>query len=434
MTAKKRSSGPVYSPPAATDADGTIPFKGNEWRATLRRNEEGNPTKDPSNAALILAHDARWQGCLSFDDFSCRVIWDKTPPSEELPGFSLPSRGDEIQDHHWLMVAHWLAKYAGGLRLSKQNVLDAMLLAARWRSRNVLQDYLHGLTWDGRARLPSWLSTHLGAAASQYTERVGVWWPLSAVARALRPGAQVDHMLVLEGPQGARKSTALRQLCPNDSWFLSKLPNLRDYNKAAHGIQGRWLCEVGELDALRGAAATQVKDFLTLTVDTYHAPYGHFHLTRPRTTVFAGTTNEEQYLQDPTGARRFWPLRCGIIDIAAISRDRDQLWAEAVVRYQQGEHWWPESPSDHAMFGAEQEARQEVDAWESKIAEWMAERDGVTTGEVLSSCFNMPPADWDRGEQTRVGACLRRLGYRMRRTQTLQVRERRYYRPTSGQG
>lgn len=389
-----------------------IDIRSGAWVRGLLRTEGGTPAKTTGNAALIMTHVPEFAGCIAYDQFCSRYVWRRLGPTVE--GFDAPRPGTQLHDSHWLYVGQWLVKQHG-VKLPKQSVLDAVEGAARAHAFHPLQEWLRSLTWDGRVRLPSWLHTGLGADLTPYSERIGPWWAVSAVARALRPGCQADHMLVLEGPQGSGKSSALRALCPNPDWFLFKLPNLRDYASAAHALQGKWLGEVGELDALRGSALTAIKEFLTLTEDTFRAPYERFVVTKPRTIVLAGSTNERNYLEDRTGARRFWPLRCGAIDRSWVTDNRDQLWAEAVVRLEQGGLWHPTTEEDQQLTTTEQIERHQHEEWEELIAAWAEGRESFTMAEVLGTCLNVPPERWERSIQTRVGGIVGTLGWEKKR-------------------
>lgn len=381
----------------------------NSWRRLLRSKSDGSLTKDPGNATLILCNDPEWQGHLEYNSFADRIYWARRPTADL--GIDPPQPGDELSDHHWIYVHHWFAKLMG-VSFARETIWDAMKTAARQNSVHPLQDYLRGLTWDGKPRIATWLSRYLRAEQTEYSAAVGRFWLISAVARAFHAGCQADHMLILEGPQGGGKSTATRILAGD--WHLGRLPDLRDLERAEHALQGKWIVEIGELDAVKGVSATRVKDFITQTRGDYRAPYDRTRSTRPRTCVFVGTTNDDQYLQDPTGARRFWPVTVGTTLRDELSEDRDQIWAEARLCWEAGEQWWPHQELD-AQISEQQELRHDVDEFEIVIARWAAERDSFTLGEVLGGCLSLEQGRWEKPLQTRIGACLRRLGFRSKR-------------------
>ena len=205
---------------------------------------------------------------------------------------------------------------------------------ARENPFHPVRDYLNALNWDGTPRLDIWLPTYLGVEDSQYVRAIGSRFLISAVARVFNPGCQVDHMLILEGPQGILKSSALQVLA--GSWFTDRISRLGGKDSSME-VAGVWLIEMSELDALTKATNSAIKSFVTRRHDRFRPPYGKHVVDQPRQCVFTGSINPTGgYLKDPTGARRFWPVTCGVIDLEALVRDRDQLWAEAVVRFQGG--------------------------------------------------------------------------------------------------
>jgi putative DNA primase/helicase len=397
------------------------------WRKLLRHNQDGKLTRDIGNLVLSLANDPEWAGALSFDEFSERIYWARKPP--ELAGFRKPEGEATAADAFY--VHHYFARLRG-VSFAKRDVWDAMEAAARNNPTHAVRDWLRSLAWDGAKRVPNWLHTYFGAEDTELTRAIGQWWLISAVARAYKPGCQVDHMLVLEGPQGAGKSTGMHILFGTD-WYLPKLPNVQDETRACSALRGRWGCEAGELDAFRGAAWTRIKDFLSQSHDDFRAAYARLELKRPRHCVFVGTTNDASYLADPTGARRFWPVRVGRIDREQLTADRSQLWAEAVALFESGVRWWPDTDQDQAVLAALSDAQEERyvgDEWESRIQAWLGngmQRDGFTAAEVLAGPLGLEPGRWDKPAQTRVGQVLTRLGYERHRRAEHGQRVYRYW-------
>jgi predicted P-loop ATPase len=242
-----------------------------------------------------------------------------------------------------------------------------------------------------------------------------------------QPGCKADQVLILEGPQGTLKSSALQALA--NPWFTDRISNLGSKD-AAMEVAGVWLIEMSELDALMKASNSAIKSFVSRRSDRFRPPYGKHVVDHPRQCVFAGTINPlEGYLNDPTGARRFWPVVCGGIDLETLIRDRDQLWAEALVRFQDGMPWWLDTAELEALAKSEQEARYEVDAWTEKIVQWLAGRTDASVGEVLTGALGVARESWSQTAQNRVAKILVNSGFeRCRPGRTGQPRTPRYRR------
>jgi predicted P-loop ATPase len=274
-------------------------------------------------------------------------------------------------------------------------------------------------------RVDRWLSTYLSAEDSEYSRAVGSRWLISAVARIFRPGAKADCCLILEGPQGIRKSTALRTLA--GEYFTDELADLGSKD-AAMQTRGVWIIELSELDSLSHSEVARIKAFMSRTTDRFRPPYGMRLVESPRQCVFAGTVNHSTYLRDETGGRRFWPVTCGRIDVTALARDRDQLWAEANERFDGGAVWWLETAELVRMAADQQVDRYEGDPWEEVIAPWLENRPSVSIREVLEKCLQKAQALWTQTDKNRAARCLRALGwdrYRERHGTRLEWRYRK---------
>jgi predicted P-loop ATPase len=238
---------------------------------------------------------------------------------------------------------------------------------------------------------------------------------IGAVARVYDPGCQMDNMLVFEGRQGAGKTTACSALFGRE-YMISSISDFKS-KEASIALQGRWVAEIAELAALKKTDITDVKKFITETVDQFRPVHGKNTIDRPRRCVFVGTTNERQYLKDATGNRRFWPVPCGEVLVAKLAEDRDQIWAEAVARYSGGEVWWI---TDEAMLEkaeAIQGDRAEMDPWGEYIDAWLdmpenAVRDFLTSAYVLQEAIKMPVERQGRADEMRVANHLQKRGWK----------------------
>ena len=398
------------------------------WFNRLRQDLAGTPERNEANVIIALTSDIAFAGVLAFDDFSQEIVVRQPLPwdSATCP-FPRPwEDADDVRTAEWLQLR--------GVNVAPLVVGRAVGAVAREHRIHPVRDWLEHLRWDGTPRIETWTSTYLGAAPTAFHHTVGALWLISAVARIFRPGVKADHMLILEGPQGARKSTAIKVLAGED-WFTDELPELGSKDAAIH-MQGVWIVEIAELDAIGRAEVSRIKAFLTRTTDRFRPPYGRYTVEVPRQCVFAGTVNPDTYLRDETGNRRFWPLRCGTIDIAALARDRDQIWAEAVHRFREGAIWWIDDPALLAEAREEQDRRYQSDAWDDLIEHWLTHEirtvsDGlpdycnsrtesvqrpeplkdVSVGEILEEAIGLEAARWTRGDQMRVSAYLKVNGW-----------------------
>lgn len=259
----------------------------------------------------------------AYNEFSTRTL--VTLPEAPSTWVQLT---DKWRVELWLQLrAHMSINYPEELT---NKVLDAMA----WRGRyHPVRDYLNQVqvTWDGTSRVDDWLCSYLGVEPSDYARAVGRLWLVAAVRRIRQPGAKFDEMLVLEGPQGTGKSTTIAQLCPHPSYFTDALHLSMPTKELLEITAGKWIVEAPELSKLSSSEVEQVKAMLSRQVDSARMSYDRDITDRPREWVAFGTTNADQYLRDRTGNRRFWPVRCGQLDILSIARDRDQLWAEAAM-------------------------------------------------------------------------------------------------------
>ena len=236
-------------------------------------------------------------------------------------------------------LINWLAReYALDMPVTKAT--SGMLQAALATGYHPVREYLNGLVWDGVPRLDGWLTRYLGAAATPYTALAGAYWLISAVARVMVPGAQVDHVLILEGKQGGGKSSALRILGGN--YYRSTRININRAPDCYQALRGAWIYEFAEIASFKRADADELKAYLSEPADDYRDSYGRGTRKYPRQVVFGGSVNPDEaractYLTDPTGGRRFWPVACFATceraDLIGLQKNRDQLWAEAVARY-----------------------------------------------------------------------------------------------------
>lgn len=389
----------------------------------LRVTAKGTPVGDIANVLHVLATHALWQGVLGFNERrECPEIVAPPPWDEEIAGLEpLPRR---VTAADGARLSAWLA-WRYHMIAPSHICREALGVIAEQSPFDRVRDYLESLPeWDGVPRIAEWLIRYAGADDTRYVRAVSGRWLISAVARALIPGCKVDTMLILEGPQGIKKSTLLRVLA-GDEFFSDQMPPVDSKDAKIH-VHGPWIAELPELGALAGRRGEAVKAFLSMREDTFRRPYGAGETTSLRRIVFAGTSNVEEFLDDPTGARRFWPVACrGAIDVAGVAEVRDQLWTEALHLYRCREAWW--LTDEEVSLAAEvQEEAYEADALEDVIAN--ALENGATSftlgaGKgIVAGCDEVTVADildcvcGDSRErktvlQKRVAKALRHLGW-----------------------
>lgn len=375
------------------------------WKERLMYGAKGGMIAHPFNVALILGNDRRWKGVIAYDSFSSKIRKLKTPPYGGQAG--------DWTDLDDVRVCLWLAD-VWGLCVKSTTVLEAVNSVAHDNAYHPVREYLDGLAWDGTPRLEQWLQNHLGVADGDYARKVGKRWMLSAVARVFSPGCKADSVLILEGLQGEGKSTSMAVL--GGEWFMDTPFNLGDKD-GYQAIRGKWVIELGELDAFNKAESTRAKQFFSASVDTYRESYGRRVVDVPRQCVFVGTTNQDEYLKDDTGNRRYWPVTCTKVDLDGLRANRDQLWAEAMAAFRAGDRWWVER-DETELFSAEQDQRYQADMWEEPIIEYLAKQfigEAVTGAHILEKALNIDPSHWGKPEQMRVGKIMHRLKWPRRR-------------------
>ncbi len=395
-----------------------------DFSELLIKTKEGTPKAILANAITMLRFHRDWEGVLAFNDFSLYTVTKK--PTEWQK-----SAGANWTDYDDSLTANWLQHF--GVLVNSKVAGEAVQTVAKENRFHPVKDYLKSVTWDGTLRLERWLITYLGAEDTDFIRAIGPRWLVSAVARIFRPGCQVDHTLLLEGPQGIRKSTALRILA-SDEWFADHISELGSKDSRIE-LHGKWVFEIGELDRVRRGELERVKAFLTARTDHFRVPYGRRAEDVPRSCVFAASTNDQTPLTDESGNRRFWPVRCGAIDTQALTRDRDQLWAEAYKRYQEGSPWWLDTQELNDAARKEQDQRYDVGVWDEVILAWLDDpkqrsetdgaqlpiepfdstRDAVTITDLLVHAIGKPVDRCTQADRNQVARCLIHDGWTRKR-------------------
>lgn len=315
------------------------------------------------NVMDVLEHDEAFAG---------KLRWNLLRQRIEVTGGALAGQPVTSLD---VPAARWFQKSAYNCDVSREMVGACIQHVALHNEYDPVREYLEKLpAWDGRPRLSKMLIDYAEAGGDpNWTMIVTRKFFIAAVARALRPGCQVDNTLVLQGDQGGGKTSLVRIMGSGFSVETS----LDLHSKDAVMVSATaWLVELGELASLKRSDVESVRNFLTRKEDSIRLPYGRAVQQMPRRCVFLGTTNSRQPLTDPEGSRRFWVVSVGTVDTAGLEKVRDQLWAEALHLFRSGEQWWltrdesERAKSEASVYEVEDITQGEILAWLQEQKQW----------------------------------------------------------------
>lgn len=294
------------------------------WRQDLDKTAKGKTNVTLKNLDLIFNNAI--DGTVFIKDmFANRVAYGTDTPWEG-------KKDEYLQDIDMILVKRWLADTEFGIEPNTNAIIEATSLVAHTHRVHPVCEWIESLKWDGVPRLSTWIKDYCeGVAPEPYLSEISRKFILAMVKRVFEPGCQWDYVLVLEGKQGKYKSSIARAIA-GDKWFMDNLPDLKDKD-AMLNLQGKWLIELGELTNVKRSDHNLVKAYLVRRHDTVRPHYGRIMADVPRQSVFIGTVNEGEYLKDPTGNRRFWPVTVGTCDVPGLKTVRDQLFAEAYHIY-----------------------------------------------------------------------------------------------------
>lgn len=358
------------------------------------------PVPNSSNVYTILSKSPEFKDICYYDEFknAYMTTW-KT---------GILRQWTEVEDRQ---LTTYLQSQYGLPKISKHLVVDALLQYADGNKKNPVKDWLNSLVWDQVPRVSQLFSIYCGSNDSDYSQAISRNFLISIVARVIQPGCKVDTMVILEGAQGINKSTFFKYLA-SPEYFAESSGDLSSKDFILN-CQGKMVIEMAELASLNKKEANLIKNFLTISTDHFRPPYGKSAQAFPRQFIFAGSTNDECYLSDQTGARRFWPISCGYIDIDKLKQDREQLFAEAVHLFKQGATWWevPESAKK------EQDQRRVYDEWETVFTDYF-NTPGVyfpaytTVHKMAWDVLNIEAGRLTDKESSRIKKVLKLLGFK----------------------
>lgn len=377
-----------------------------DWMQMLTYTSKGGLEKNNlKNVALFMANHEKFKGLFWYDEFFRQIMAKHKN--------SVVPISDEFAVDMMILCE--------SLGLNKNfDIVNKMIIkVAKDRPRNPAREYFEHLKWDGVERLDKWLSYYFGAEdePQEYLAFIGKKWLTAAVKRIYQPGCKFDHILVIEGQTGLGKSTALKTLATfgdetrcycTDSFSFADIGNKDGISKT----NGKIIIELAEMVGHNRKETEEIKAWITKQWDEARPAYARHNQIFQRMFVIACTTENQEYLNDPKGNRRYWPFLAKAIDIEALERDRVQLWAEAVHCYKSGLYIGP-TPEEYEIAKAEQEKRLDYDPWESSVKSALVELGGLpfSTGDVMGA-MGIALRDKDRSAKARVAACLMGMGYK----------------------
>lgn len=387
-----------------------------EWRKALRVDKKGKLLKFRENLDLIFHEDTRFRGLLRLNEMTKGVHWKGEPVTETF-------------SHE---ICTEFEKYWGNM-FAKDDIVSAAVACA-WRNPfHPMKEMLYALPiWDRVPRIQRIVPEILGAEDTPLHQAMIRCFLIGAIRRVLQPGCKLDTALVLVGKQGAGKSTFFRTIGRD---FFSDTPIDAESKDRFLTIHRSWILELAELDGMTSAKTAQhIKGLLSSATDTFRPPYGRVTITAARSCVMVGTTNTDEFLMDPSGSRRFWPIRVSdYIDTATLGEWRDQLLAEAMHLEAQGEPHWLSSDLDQERADADPEFTAH-DPWEDLVQrslERIAEggsslMEGVAVKDIMDK-MDLPVQLRSRASDMRVAGILKRLGWVAKQRTAGGIRRREWF-------
>lgn len=376
---------------------------------SFARDRAGRIEATVENVSRALRHPEMAECEIRYDRFKDEIVWQPAGV-----------RGREwrpIGDADYVRLRITLER-RGFKPVGRELIRDTVMLAADEQQIDTAREWLTGLRWDGVSRVATFLADCFGAGGGEYTEAVSRYLWTALAGRVLDPGCKADMVPTLIGAQGIGKTEGVAALVPSADFHCEISFHEKD-DDLARKMRGRLVAEIGELRGLHTRELEGIKAFITRRHENWVPKYREFATSFPRRLVFVATTNEEQFLADQTGHRRWLPVQVSRADVERIRGDREQLWAEAAVmyllggiEYQDAERLARDVHADHEI----------VDPWADAVERWLREDDvlaGDVPGErawlqvtdVLRGALGFKDQQIKRSDEMRAGAALRTLGY-----------------------
>jgi predicted P-loop ATPase len=403
-TARKRERD--NEPPPSTHEDYGLPADAVSGLQFSDTNKYGIPSATCTNARIAI--EALGISC-SYDIFHDRML---------VGGHVIEQWAGELSDHGCEML-RVVIKERFGFEPGRENTHDAAVRLCLQNQFDPVLDYLNSVKWDKKPRLGTWLQIYLGAEQTKLNGMIGRLILVASVRRARQPGCKFDQIAVLEGPEGKGKPSAIEALAGKENFSDQTILGLRDkeQQEAAAGV---WLYEIADLAGMSRADVDKTKAFASRQADRARPAYGRKRVDQPRRCIFIATTNNDTYLKSQTGNQRFWPVKTGHVDLKALRRDRDQLWAEAAQVEATGasltlpETLWGEAAT-------EQDRRMEVDPWDEMLsnaigticdsADGLRREGRISNTELLKGVLTLTTDKCTDTVVKPLGHCMVRLGW-----------------------
>jgi hypothetical protein len=325
-----------------------------------------------------------------------------------------PDKWLAFKDHHAVELRLTLERL-GFKPVGRELIRDVVDYISQMQPVDSAQVWLKGLKWDGVKRVDTFYACYFGVPIGPYACAVSRYIWTAMAGRVMVPGVKADMVPILTGEQGQRKSSGIEAMAPFDTFREMNFHQNEDAR--ARLMRGCLMVELGELSGLKTKAIEEIKAWTARRKEDWVPKYKEFSTTLLRRCAFQGTTNEGQFLDDPTGERRWLPMASGVVDVEGIARDRDQLWAEGRVLFEDGGVAWREAET---LAKGEHDDYRVTDTWEDTIERWLETPDldgtlpgaeGFKTHDVLTQALYCREHAVKRADETRVAKVLRTLGF-----------------------
>lgn len=389
----------------------------------LKLGSKGEILARTGNLSVLLETDSKWQGVIAYNEFRQRIEKRIDPPYKGKIG--------DWADKDTVETRVWLDQNKD-VNFSKGDIDQVVMMVAHRKSYNPAQDALRAMAdqWDNQSRINSWLVDYINAECDDsnriYLSEIGSCWLKGVAARVLMPGCKRDDVLVLKGEQGFRKSTAASVIADaiHQNSFTDTLPDLKS-EEVKLALHGMIIVEFAELAAINKSEIEVIKNFVTSQIDHVRGKYAHYYGDYPRTCSFIGTTNDETFLKDPTGNRRWWPVKvASVIDTDLLRSVVRQLLGEAAHRVIAGEPWHVTNLEAHRQAAVIRQDSFQDDVWKddclAAFHRLKSEVAHIQTADILRE-MGLKIEQHSKQAETRINQIMRSSGYEYKNTKVRRI-------------